>query len=193
MYVNRQGLQSLISYLKDRLDTTGKQPTAAHRVLARLPIALVASPPTSTTFWSCVPRRRQRVEIVVKDTAIPFMRHDPNSVNIVKLYGTRTNRTPSCSPASSTTAFFLQRPQMVKLLEIELAHSDTLYLGWSGTDPYFQMIFGESSGPLRPDDATRLRRHVRRDRRERAELVRRQIRLDPPTHRRSDCPTRRLA
>ena len=32
-YVNRQGLHSLISYLKDRLDTTGVQPTAAHRAL----------------------------------------------------------------------------------------------------------------------------------------------------------------
>ncbi len=32
---------------------------------------------------------------------------------------------------------------MVKLLETELARSDTLYLGWSGSDPYFKLVFGE--------------------------------------------------
>ena len=43
---------------------------------------------------------------------------------------------------------------MVKLLETELARSDTLYLGWSGSDPYFKLVFGELlsrfGGMMRP-------------------------------------------
>ena len=38
---------------------------------------------------------------------------------------------------------FLQRPHMIKLLETELACSETLYLGWSENDPHFKLVFGE--------------------------------------------------
>jgi hypothetical protein len=32
---------------------------------------------------------------------------------------------------------------MIKLLETEMARSDMLYLGWSHTDPHFNLVFGE--------------------------------------------------
>ena len=32
---------------------------------------------------------------------------------------------------------------MIKLLETELARSETLYLGWSENDPHFKLVFGE--------------------------------------------------
>jgi len=66
---------------------------------------------------------------------------------------------------------------MVKLLEIELARSDTLYLGWSGADPYFKMIFGELlsrfGGMMRPGTAVMF--DVTDPQRD--ELARKQIRL----------------
>jgi len=40
-YINERGLRSLVMFLKDKLDTTGKSPTAAHQALVRLPISLV--------------------------------------------------------------------------------------------------------------------------------------------------------
>ena len=86
-YVNRQGLHSLISHLKDRLDTTGKQPSAAHRALARLPISLVFTANFDDLLERAFRDAGKRVEIVVKDSSIPFMRRGPDTVNIVKLYG----------------------------------------------------------------------------------------------------------
>ena len=58
-YVNQQGLHSLISHLKDRLDTTGKRPTAAHRALARLPISQVFTANFDDLLERAYPRCRQ--------------------------------------------------------------------------------------------------------------------------------------
>lgn len=142
-YVNRQGLHSLISHLKDRLDTTGVQPTAAHRVLARLPMSLVFTANFDDLLERAFREAGKRVEVIVKDSTIPFMRRGPDTVNIVKLYGDLDQPDTIVLARQQYESYFLQRPQMVKLLETELARSDMLYLGWSSSDPYFKLVFGE--------------------------------------------------
>jgi hypothetical protein len=176
-YVNRQGLHSLISHLKDRLDTTGVQPTAAHRALARLPISLVFTANFDDLLERAYRDAGKRVEVVVRDSSIPFMRSGPDTVNIVKLYGDLDQPDTIVLARQQYESYFLQRPQMVKLLEVELSRSDTLYLGWSGSDPYFKLVFGEllsRFGPMmRPGYAVMF--NVTDDQQE--ELRRKQIRL----------------
>jgi CheY-like chemotaxis protein len=142
-YVNKQGLNALISHLKDRLDTTSVQPTATHRALARLPISLVFTANFDDLLERAFRDVGKRVEVVVRDSSIPFMRRGPGVVNIVKLYGDLDQPDTIALARQQYESYFLQRPQMVKLLEVELARSDMLYLGWSGSDPYFKLVFGE--------------------------------------------------
>lgn len=142
-YVNRAGLHSLLSHLKARLDTRGKTPSAAHRALARLPISLVFAANFDDLLERAYREAGKRVEVVTQDGAIPFMSRDRDTVNLVKLYGDLGQPDTIVLAREQYETFFLQRPQMVKLLEIELARSDMLYLGWSHGDPYFKMIFGE--------------------------------------------------
>ena len=113
----------------------------------------------------------------MRDTSIPFMRRGPDTVNIVKLYGDLDQPDTIVLARQQYEAYFLQRPQMVKLLETELARSDTLYLGWSGSDPYYKLIFGELLGRfgqmMRPGYAVMFDvTGAQRD-----ELARKQIRL----------------
>ncbi len=142
-YVNRQGLHSLISQLKDRLDTTGKQPTPAHEALARLPISLVFTANFDDFLERAFRDAGKRVEVITRDSSIPFMRRGPDTVNIVKLYGDLDQPDTIVLARQQFESYFLQRPQMVKLLETSLATTDALYLGWSGSDPYFKLVFGE--------------------------------------------------
>lgn len=92
--------------------------------------------------------------MITRDSSIPFLRRGPDTVNIVKLYGDLGQPDTVVLARQQYDSFFLQRPQMVKLLETTLASSDTLYLGWSGSDPYFRLVFGELlarfGGLLRP-------------------------------------------
>ena len=142
-YVNSQGLHGLISHLKDRLDATSVQPSAAHRALARLPISLVFTANFDDLLERAFREAGRRVEVVVRDSSIPFIRRGPGTVSIVKLYGDLDQPDTIVLARQQYESYFLQRPQMVKLLETELARSDTLYLGWSGSDPYFKLVFGE--------------------------------------------------
>ncbi len=176
-YVNRQGLHSLIGHLKDRLDTTGVQPTAAHRALARLPISLVFTANFDNLLERAFRDAGKRIEVVVKDSSIPFMRRGQDVVNLVKLYGDLDQPDTIVLTRQQYESYFLQRPQMVKLLETELARSDTVYLGWSGADPYFKLVLGELLSRfgqmMRPGYAVMF--DVTDDQRE--ELRRKQIRL----------------
>ena len=142
-YINERGLHSLVMFLRDQLDTTGKPPTAAHQALARLPISLVLTANYDDLLERAYTDAGKRYTIVVRDYDIPFMRRGPDAVNIVKLYGDLDQPGTIVLARQQHEAFFLQRPQMIKLLETELGRSDVLYLGWSHSDPHFNLVFGE--------------------------------------------------
>jgi hypothetical protein len=142
-YINREGLFSLIAFLKDRLDTTGKSPTIAHQALARLPISTIFTANYDNLLERAYRDAGKRVQLIVGDTGLPFQRRDPGYVNLVKLYGDLDQPETIVLARQQFEAFFLQRTQMIKLLETELARSDFLYLGWSHTDPHFNLVFGE--------------------------------------------------
>jgi hypothetical protein len=142
-YVNRQGMHSLVMFLKEKLDTTGKVPTLAHQALARLPLSMVFTGNYDDLIERAFRDAGKRVHIVVKDSAIPFMRHDPDTVNLIKLYGDLDQPETIVLARRQFESFFLERPQMIKLLETELGRSTMLYLGWSHSDPHFNLIFGE--------------------------------------------------
>jgi hypothetical protein len=142
-YINEQGLHSLVMFLKDQLDTIDKSPTAAHQALAHLPISLVLTANYDDLLERAYRNAGKRVHTVVRDSDIPFMRREPDAVNIVKLYGDLDQPDTIVLARQQYEAFFLERPQMVKLLETELGRSTVLYLGWSHSDPHFNLVFGE--------------------------------------------------
>lgn len=142
-YVNREGLHSLIAFLKERLDTTGRSPTAAHRALARLPLSTVFTANYDDLLERAYREEGKRVQLIVNDRALTFQRRDPGTVNLVKLYGDLDQPETIVLARQQYESFFLQRPQMIKLLETELARADMLYLGWSHSDFHFNLVFGE--------------------------------------------------
>ncbi|MGD8753063.1 MAG: SIR2 family protein, partial [Anaerolineales bacterium] len=86
-YVNRQGPNSLIEFLKKRLDTTGIEPTVAHQALVKLPISLIFTANYDDLLERACREAGKRVHVMVSDQSIAFMRRNKDLVNIVKLYG----------------------------------------------------------------------------------------------------------
>ena len=147
-YINAQGLNSLIRLLKDRLDTTGRTPSEAHRALARLSVSLVFTANYDNLLELAFRDAGRRVEVVVRDSNIPYMRRSRDTVNIIKLYGDLDQPDTVVLARQQYERFFLDRPEMVKLLETEVARSHMLYLGWSHSDPHFGLIFGQMLSSL---------------------------------------------
>jgi NAD-dependent SIR2 family protein deacetylase len=142
-YINQEGLHSLIDFLKNRLDTTGMTPSLAHRALAKLPISLAFTANYDDFLEQAYRKVGKRIRLVVRDTSMTFSSREEGLVNIVKLYGDLNQPETIVLARQQYESYFLQRPQMIKLLETELARSDMLYLGWSHSDPHFNLIFGE--------------------------------------------------
>ena len=176
-FVNKENLHALIAFLKDRLDTSDKEPTSAHLSLARLPISTVFTANYDDLLERAFRQAGKRVNLIVKDESLPFLSRDPNVVNLIKLYGDLDQPETIVLAREQYDSFFLDRPQMIKMLENELTRSDMLYLGWSHSDPHFNLVFGEI--------LTRFKKFLRTSyavmfdvpENERLELERKQIRL----------------
>ena len=97
-------------------------------------------------------------------------------VNVLKLWGDLDQPESIVLTREQYGRFFLERPQLVKLLETQLGLSTMLYLGWSHRDPHFNLVFGEMlaryGGNMKPGYAAMF--DV--DDAQRAEFKRKQIR-----------------
>lgn len=142
-YVNQRDLINLVLFLQEELSTTGKKLSSAHEALPNLPVSLIFTANFDDFLERTYQNVHRQTRIIERDTQIPFMRSSPNIVNIVKLYGDLNQPETIVLAREQYEQFFLVRPQMMKLLETVMANSVMLYLGWSHSDPYFNMIFGE--------------------------------------------------
>jgi hypothetical protein len=144
-YVNRRGLHSLLSHLKQRLDTTRVRPSAAHHALARLPVSLVFTANLDDLLERAFRESGRQVEVVTRDSSIPFMGRGPGTVNIVKLYGSLDQPDTVVLTKAQCGAYPAQRPHTIGLVQNALATTDMLYVGWGGAnpDPYFDQLFGQ--------------------------------------------------
>jgi hypothetical protein len=144
-YVNRRGLFGLISHLKQRLDTTRVRPSAAHHALARLPVSLVFTANLDDLLERAFREAGRQVEVVARDSSIPFLGRGPGTVNVVKLYGDLGQPDTVVLTKEQSGAYPTQRPHTIGLVQHALATTDMLYLGWGGAnpDPYFDQLFGQ--------------------------------------------------
>jgi hypothetical protein len=142
-YVNERGKGNLIRFLQDRLDTGGRTPTAAHQLLARSGVDLVFTANYDDLLEQAYRDAGFQRRVIVHDSDIPFMRRGGKAVNVVKLYGDLDQPRTVTLAREDYERYFLERPELIKLFETELARSTLLYLGWSHLDPHFNLTFGQ--------------------------------------------------
>jgi hypothetical protein len=150
-YVNQRGLNDLIRFLRDRLVTWQTPPSSVHLALARLPIATIFTTTYDDLIEKACREVGKQVDVVVRDSTIPYLRRGPDVVNLIKLNGDLAQPDTLVVTREHYERFRLTRPQMVKLLQTELGRSDMLYPGWNQTDPAFALVFGEVLGRFGAD------------------------------------------
>lgn len=142
-YVNQHGLANLVLFLQDELDTTGKPPSTAHEALPNLPISLIFTANFDNFLERTYQNANKQIRSVVRDNNIPSMGKDGHIVKIVKPYGDLNQPDTIVLARQQYERFFLTKPSMVNLLKDEMSRSTMLYLGWSHSDPYYNMVFSE--------------------------------------------------
>ena len=83
-YINQEGLHSLLAFVKRRLDTTGKRPSAAHQALVQLPISLVFTANYDDLLERAYHDAGKRAQVIVRDSSIPYMLREEGTVKYRK-------------------------------------------------------------------------------------------------------------
>ena len=164
-YVNRQGLHALISHLKDRLDTTGVQPTAAHRALARLPISLVFTANFDDLLERAFRDAGKRVEVVVQRQLHPL--HAPRAGHGQHRQALRRPG-PAGHHRAGAAAIRIVLPPAAADGQAAGDRTGAFRHAVPGLErqrSLFQAGLRRAVEPFRADDAAGLCGHVRRDRR----------------------------
>lgn len=150
-YVNQRGLNDLIRFLREQLATWQIGPSRAHLALVQLPIPIIFTTTYDDLIEKACQQAGKQVDVVVRDSTIPYLRRGPHVVNLIKLNGDLAQPDTLVITREHYERFRLTRPQMLKLVETELGRSDMLYLGWDQTDPAFAFVFGEVLGRFGAD------------------------------------------
>jgi hypothetical protein len=140
-YENRNGRHALISYLRDRLDTTGIEPTGNHDLLTCLPVNIVFTTNFDDLLERAYRKAGRPVHLVVGATELPFW--DESRVNLVKLHGT-CDRPDSfiITERDYNTIYQINAP-IVQQLNTLLATKTFLFLGYSVNDPDFNQVYDQ--------------------------------------------------
>jgi hypothetical protein len=142
-YENRNGRHALVSHLRDRLDTTGIEPTENHDLLARLPINIVFTTNFDDLLGRAYRKAGRSVNVVVGATELPFW--DESRVNLVKLHGTCDRPDSFIITERDYNTIYRSNALIVQQLNALLATKTFLFIGYSVSDPDFNQIYDQLS------------------------------------------------
>lgn len=145
-YENRRGRHALISYLRDRLDTTGIEPTGNHDLLVRLPVNIVFTTNFDDLLERAYRKAGRPVNLVVGAAELPFW--DEARVNLVKLHGTHDRPATFTITERDYNTIYRNNPLIVQQLNALLAIKTFLFVGYSVSDPDFNQIYDQLSVDL---------------------------------------------
>ena len=140
-YENEYGRHALISHLQEQLDTTHVQSSPNHRLLTRLPVQAIF-----TTNYDDLIEQALRIESksfnkIVRDTELPFWSKD--KIQVVKLNGDLQQPDTIVITRNDYNTYFVKHPLLVNQLQAHLVAATFLFLGYSLTDPDFNLVFDQ--------------------------------------------------
>jgi hypothetical protein len=140
-YENQSGRNALISYLRDRLNTTGITPTENHTLLTRLPVNIVFTTNLDDLLEWAYRSAGRRVNLVVGATGLTMW--DESQVNLVKLHGTYDRPETFIITEKDYNTFYRHNALLVQQLGALLATKTFLFAGYSVSDPDFNQLYDQ--------------------------------------------------
>lgn len=138
-----RGRHALIRLVKQRFSAFDREPTAAQRALAHLPISIIVSTALDNLLERALRAAGKEVEVLVNDASIAFLRSGSQVVNVIKLYGDLDQPDSLVLTSADRAGLRHKRAQVFGLLQSKLSQATALYLAWNHSDPYFQTLLAE--------------------------------------------------
>lgn len=138
-YESKFGRQSLIQYLRDKLDTTDTKPTIIHELVASLPVRVIFTSNYDNLIETTLRDRGWRVGIVVSTAELAFWSEE--RIQIIKLCGDLGRPETMVITKRDFNTYFSERPRLAERLRSTLESRTALFLGYSLQEPFFNQIW----------------------------------------------------
>lgn len=140
-YENAKGRHALISYLQEQLDTTLQQPSPNHALLARLPVQTIFTTNYDDLIERSLQAAQRRYNPITRESQLPQWSKD--RLQLVKLNGDLRQPDTIVITRNDYNTYFERHRLLVERLRSDLVTATFLFLGYSLTDPDFNLIFDE--------------------------------------------------
>ncbi len=142
LYEVDRGRHALVSYLRDRLDTTQIQPAPTHLAIAELPVHTIFSTTYDDLLDRALRQAGRRVNKVTGDATLPHAAS--HRVQLIKLKGDTENPNSLVVTRSDLDQYRLRRPLTINHLRDRLSSATFLLLGFDPDDPDLSFMFEQS-------------------------------------------------
>lgn len=140
-YENDRGRHALISHLREQLDTTHVQPSSNHCLLTRLPVQAIFTTNYDDLIERALQAEGKSFNKIVRDIGLPFWSKDKTQV--IKLNGDLPQPDTIVITRNDYNTYFIKHPLLVNQLQAHLVAATFLFLGYSLTDPDFNLVFDQ--------------------------------------------------
>lgn len=142
LYEAARGRHALLSYLRERLDTTRLQPAAVHRAIAQLPIHIIFSTAHDDLLEDALRQAGRRVNKVTADSMLTHASSD--RVQLLKLKGDVELPETVVITRRDLEHYTIKHPLIVNHLRDRLSSMTFLLLGYQANDPDLKLLFEQS-------------------------------------------------
>lgn len=142
LYEVARGRHALLSYLRDRLDTTLLQPAAVHGAIARLPVHTIFTTGYDDLLERALRATGRRVNKVTADAMLHHAGAD--RVQLLKLKGEIEMPETVVVTRQDLDQYAANHPLIVNQLRDRLSSTTFLLLGYDADDPDLKLLFEQS-------------------------------------------------
>lgn len=140
-YEAQFGLFALNRFLIDRLDRVGISPSRSHQQIAQLPVSTIFTTAYDDLLYRALRAAGRRVNLIVRDTSLAFGGND--RVDLVKLTGDLQQVGSLIVTQADYQTYPQTHPLITGKLQIQLASSAFLFVGYEQFDPLFNLVFNQ--------------------------------------------------
>jgi hypothetical protein len=137
-YENQMGRQRLVTRIMETLRKSAA-PSRAHELIASLPFQVIFTTNYDSLLECALSDAQKQYTVIVSDAGATYWSAD--RVQIVKMHGGLDDPTSLVVTADDYATYFRRHPLIADLLKTQLTTKTFLFLGYSLSDPDFQMIF----------------------------------------------------
>ncbi|MDX1521725.1 MAG: SIR2 family protein [Anaerolineae bacterium] len=147
VFENEFGRNTLVQFVKDRLEALDDQPRSIHRLIAKLEVChVLVTTGVDQRLEQAFAQIGRPLDVVVGNKEVPFV--DDRKTQLYKLRGSIDRIESLVLTENDYETFFENQTSLSIVLQSYLARKTVLFVGYDLADPNFKQLYRKVTAPL---------------------------------------------